>query len=151
MGSINDLFGSMGISATGMSAEQRRLEASARNLSVLHVAARPGQETVQLRSVRLREKGTLDSEDAQFSEFMSGRTAEGVASEDVDTKAPVRLQYEPGNPLADENGMVSYPAVDFLGEMVQMMQSSRAFEANVTAYTEARTMIQRAMEIGRGA
>lgn len=151
MSGVNDLFGSMGISATGMTAEQRRLEASARNLSVLHVAARPGQETVQMRTVRVREKGTIDSNDAQFSEFMTNRRAEGVESENIDSKAPVRLQYEPGNPLADENGMVSYPAVDFLGEMVQMMQSSRAFEANVTAYTEARNMIQRAMEIGRGA
>lgn len=151
MSGVSDLFGSMGISATGMNAEQRRLEASARNLSVIHVAARPGQETVQLRSVRVREKGTIDSEDARFSEFMTNRRPEGVESENVDSKAPVRLAYEPGNPLADESGMVAYPAVDFLGEMVQMMQSSRAFEANVTAYTEARNMIQRAMEIGRGA
>lgn len=150
MRNFSEIFGSMGVSATGMTAEQKRLEASARNLSVIHVAARPGQETVQLRSVRLREKGTLDSDDAQFSEFMTARRAEGVAAEDIDQKAPVRLQYEPGNPLADENGMVAYPAVDFLDEMVRMMQSSRAFEANVTAYTEARNMIQRAMEIGRG-
>lgn len=148
---MSELFHSMTVSATGMSAEQRRLEASARNLSVLHVAARPGEETVQLRNVRVREKGTVDSDDAMFSEFMTNRRFEGVSSEDIDTQAPVRLQYEPGNPLADERGMVAYPAVDFLSEMVQMMKSSRAFEANVTAYTEARSMIQRAMEIGRGA
>ncbi|NDD29983.1 MAG: flagellar basal body rod protein FlgC [Proteobacteria bacterium] len=151
MNSFSELFGSMGISATGMNVEQRRLEASARNLSIVHIAARPGQETAQVRSVRVREKGTMDTEDAQFSEFMNGHRIQGVAGENIDAKAPSRLQYEPGNPVADESGMVAYPAVDYLTEMTSMMQSSRAFEANVTAYTEARNMIQRALEIGRGA
>ncbi|MBM3464180.1 MAG: flagellar basal body rod protein FlgC [Armatimonadetes bacterium] len=145
-----NLFASMAVSATGMSAEQRRMEAAAQNIAVVHVAAKPGQESVQSRHVRVSEFNTIPDEDPTFQMLMSGNDGmRGVAAETMVTPAQHRLKYEPGHPLADENGMVSYPDISFLDEMVNMMGAQRAFDANVTAYMEARTMLQKALEIGR--
>jgi flagellar basal-body rod protein FlgC len=146
-----NLFSSMGVSSSGMDAEQRRMEASAYNLSIVHVAATPGKESVQLRSVRVTEAGAIPGEDPTFSQLMTGNDGmRGVTSEEMAQPAPPTVRYEPGNPLADANGMVSYPNVNYLTEMSNLMTASRSFEANVTAYTEARSMLQKALEIGRG-
>lgn len=146
-----NLFSSMSVSSSGMDAEQKRMEASAHNLSIVHVAATPGKETAQLRAVRMTETGAIPGEDPTFSQLMTGNDGtRGVTAEEYGAPAPPMVRYEPGNPLADANGMVSYPDVNYLTEMSTMMTASRSFEANVTAYTEARNMLQKALEIGRG-
>lgn len=145
-----NLFASMAVSASGMSAEQRRLEAAAQNLAIVHVASTPGGPAPTMRSVRISEKNTIPGEDPAFQALMQSNDGlKGVAAEEVSSQAPTRLQYDPSNPLADANGMVAYPDVSYLDEMTHMMDAQRAFEANVTAYSEARTMIQKALEIGR--
>jgi flagellar basal-body rod protein FlgC len=57
--------------------------------------------------------------------------------------------YAPGHPDADEDGYVTYPNVDVVTEMVDMMAATRAYEANVTAIEAAKTMAQRALELLR--
>jgi flagellar basal-body rod protein FlgC len=61
---------------------------------------------------------------------------------------PPRLVHEPGHPDADARGFVAYPAVDPLREMLTLMSATRAYEANLSALNAARTMAQRALEIG---
>jgi flagellar basal-body rod protein FlgC len=80
----------------------------------------------------------------------SAAPAEGVAiyGIEADTGAP-RLVHEPGNPLADEQGFVSYPAVDPTQEMISMIKTQRAYESNIVAMGAARQMYLKALEIGR--
>jgi flagellar basal-body rod protein FlgC len=59
-----------------------------------------------------------------------------------------RLVHEPGHPDADARGFVAYPAVEPLREMLTLMSATRAYEANLSALNAARTMAQRALEIG---
>jgi flagellar basal-body rod protein FlgC len=56
--------------------------------------------------------------------------------------------HEPGHPLADEKGFVSYPGVDPAMEMVTLLDATRAYEANVAAMNMARAMSLKALEIG---
>jgi flagellar basal-body rod protein FlgC len=56
--------------------------------------------------------------------------------------------HEPGHPDADARGFVSYPAVDTLREMLTLITATRAYEANLSALNAARSMAQRALEIG---
>lgn len=58
-----------------------------------------------------------------------------------------RLVNEPGHPDADENGMVAYPDISVVQEMIDMILASRAYEANVTAIQSTKAMIQSALEI----
>ena len=61
--------------------------------------------------------------------------------------APKRV-YEPGHPDADRNGYVSYPGINPVSEMVNMMNVTRAYEADLRALNAAKSMALKALEIG---
>ena len=60
------------------------------------------------------------------------------------------MVYDPDNPDADENGYVSYPNVNTVQEMTDMIDASRSYEANVTAFEAAKAMSSKGLEIMRG-
>jgi flagellar basal-body rod protein FlgC len=62
-------------------------------------------------------------------------------------EAPLKRQYEPGHPEADENGYVRYPNVDPMMEAVNAMEASRAYEANVTAAESTKQMLRSSMQL----
>lgn len=83
---------------------------------------------------------------AVFSE----NVAEGVKVIDViEDQRPFRKVYDPYHPDADKDGYVSYPNVDVVEEMVNLLSASRSFEANVTAFNSAKDMVLKTLEIGR--
>jgi flagellar basal-body rod protein FlgC len=57
--------------------------------------------------------------------------------------------YDPTHPDADEEGYVTYPNVNLVVEMTNMLSATRSYEANLSVVDAARTMAQRALEIGR--
>ena len=61
-----------------------------------------------------------------------------------------RLSYQPGHPLADENGMVRLPDTDLGDQMVQMMVAQRGYQANLAVVDRARDTYLAALQIGRG-
>lgn len=68
-------------------------------------------------------------------------------TDDTDTEG--RMVYDPSNPDADENGYVTYPNVNTVTEMTNMIDASRSYEANVTAFNAAKNMALKALEIGK--
>jgi flagellar basal-body rod protein FlgC len=62
---------------------------------------------------------------------------------------PAKKVFEPDNPDADVDGFVSYPDIDPVTEMADMLSASRAYEANVTTLNAAKGMAMKALEIGR--
>ena len=63
--------------------------------------------------------------------------------------SPPLLRFEPGHPDADPDGLVAYPNVDPISEMVDMMSATRSYEANVTLVRGIREMLQHALQILR--
>ncbi len=68
----------------------------------------------------------------------------------VPDQSPFKEDYDPGNPDADKRGYVRSPNISVVTEMVDMMGASRAYEANVTAIQSAKSMAERALDIGKG-
>jgi len=68
----------------------------------------------------------------------------------VQSSEPLRKVYEPGNPMANAEGMVFYPNVNQVAEMTDMMSASRAFETNVEVLGRIRTMQQSILKLGEG-
>jgi flagellar basal-body rod protein FlgC len=68
----------------------------------------------------------------------------------VQDPTPSRLVYDPDHPDAGPDGYVEFPNVDLVTEMTDMLSASRAYEANVTVINVAKSMAQRALDIGRG-
>ncbi len=80
-----------------------------------------------------------------------GTTGTGVkvAAVKDDYETPMNMVYDPGNPDADEDGYVTYPNVSTVTEMTNMIDASRSYEANVTAFNAAKSMALRGLEVGK--
>lgn len=63
---------------------------------------------------------------------------------------PPRLVYNPEHPDANADGYVAMPNINLVSEMVDMIEATRAYEANVTALNSTKNMAVKALEIGRG-
>lgn len=66
----------------------------------------------------------------------------------VQSDEPLRKTYEPGNPLANEQGEVFYPNVNPVAEMTDMLSASRAFETNVEVLGRVKSMQQSLLKLG---
>ncbi|WNQ13728.1 flagellar basal body rod protein FlgC [Paenibacillus aurantius] len=91
---------------------------------------------------------------APFSQYLQNAMGqaggEGVKVTRIfEDTAPNKLVYNPTHPDADENGYVQMPNVDVLKEMVDMMSATRSYEANVTALNASKSMMMKALEIGK--
>lgn len=67
----------------------------------------------------------------------------------VADSTPFRAVYDPSNPDSDEQGYVMMPNVDVTKEMVDLMSTSRAYEANITAFNAGKSMMEKALTIGK--
>ena len=66
-----------------------------------------------------------------------------------DYETDFKMDYDPANPDADENGYVTYPNINIVTEMTNMIDASRAYEANATAFEASKAMAQRGLQIGQ--
>jgi flagellar basal-body rod protein FlgC len=67
----------------------------------------------------------------------------------VADNGPGRKVYSPGHPDADPEGFVTFPNVNPVHEVVNLMSASRSYEANATAIETLKTMAQRGLDISR--
>jgi flagellar basal-body rod protein FlgC len=151
------LFDAMRISATGMSAERTRMDVASENLANANSTNGPNgayrRKEVALRSAAGGFSGMLQSvagsvPSGQGIGSMTGTTKGGVqVGAIVEDKTPNRKVYDPGHPDADDKGYVSMPNVNPVIEMTDLISSSRAYEANVTAMQTSKTMISRVMDL----
>ena len=129
-----DFFGSMEVSASGMSAERTRMNVASSNLANAQTTETPGGGPFKRLDVVL-----------QSSPKDGGVKVQGV----VQDQSPPRMEYDPGHPDADADGYVAYPNVNVVEEMVDMITASRAYEAGVTSLNTAVSMAERALGIGK--
>ena len=80
-------------------------------------------------------------------DYIGGGVRVGKTYEDTETE--MKMVYDPSHPDADENGYVRYPNVNTVTEMTNLIDASRAYEANTTAFNASKSMIQAALKIGQ--
>ena len=139
------------ISSAGMAVERLRVEVSATNVANANtVADADGKVFEPLRVVARASNASQGAASGAFSSLVELALAGPEASVEASLQ-PARRVLEPGHPLADAQGFVSYPAVDIATEMLTLMGATRAYEANVAAMNATRTMAMKALDIGGGA
>ena len=79
----------------------------------------------------------------------SGRGVKVTKVQD-DTWTQMNIVYDPSHPDADENGYVTYPNVNTVTEMTNLIDASRSYEANATAFNASKNLATRGLEIGNG-
>jgi flagellar basal-body rod protein FlgC len=67
----------------------------------------------------------------------------------VESTAPLRMQYDPSNPAANEQGYVAMPNVNVVDEMVNMISASRSYQNNVEVLNTAKSLMQKTLTIGQ--
>ena len=150
-------FSSLGVSASGMTAERLRMDVVADNLANVNTTRTPGGGPFRRRRVVFEER---PEGSAGFSSVLRRAAATGtgddfglngvaVARVEEDPSPPRRV-YDPGHPDARPDGYVEMPNIATVTEMVDMMSATRAYEANVAAVQAAKHMAMKALEIGRG-
>ena len=59
------------------------------------------------------------------------------------------MVYDPSHPDADENGYVTYPNVNVITEMTDLIDASRSYEANATAFSTSKSMAVKGLEMAQ--
>jgi len=67
----------------------------------------------------------------------------------VDDPSPFKEVYDPGHPDADKRGIVKYPNVDVITEMVELLSAGRAYEANLTVLSTTKSMALKTLDLLR--
>jgi flagellar basal-body rod protein FlgC len=146
------LLGIFNIAGSGMSAQSIRLNTTASNLANAQSVASSTSETYRARHpVFAAIKGNIDAEGPDaFAQGVFSSSGKGVQVLGiVESQAPLQLRYEPQHPLADAKGYVSYPNVNIVEEMADMISASRSFQMNVEVMSTAKTMMQKVLTLGR--
>jgi flagellar basal-body rod protein FlgC len=104
----------------------------------------------QRKLVTIEPKQPSFEQALQNAQSNTNTAGEGVkVTKVMEDTSPFKQVYNPTHPDADENGFVMMPNVDVLKEMVDMISASRSYEANVTALNASKSLISKALEIGR--
>ena len=139
-----------GIESTGsaLSAEKIRLEIIAQNIANSNTTQDASGNVYKRKEVAFEEY--IKTPERRVPGYVDENLYQGVRVTDVyDDQTPGRMIFNPGHPHANEDGMVEMPNVEVAREMVDMIASSRAYEANLTVARTARQMAQKAISIGK--
>lgn len=136
------------ITGTGMSAQSIRLNTTASNLANAQTVASSVDETYKARHPvfsAIFDNAFLNEDQRGAFDADGGVRVMGI----VESKAPFDLRYEPYHPMANDDGYVTYPNVNVVEEMTNMISSSRSFQMNVELMNTAKTMAQRVLTLGQ--
>jgi flagellar basal-body rod protein FlgC len=143
------MFSMMQVSASALAAERQRAEVTAVNLANAETThTDQGGPYVRKEVVFSATHGSLFHAAFNSAGSMAQAPAGSVRLTDVvDDPTPAVRRYEPGNPDADATGYVSYPAINPVTEMVDLMGSVRSYQLNASAISAEKQMIEQSISI----
>ena len=144
------LFQSFDISASGMTAERFRIDTIAENIANVNTTRTEDGEPYRRKIVTFAEKDlTPFSKYYQSSRARAVGNGVKVTSVKEDTETDFTMEYDPSHPDADENGYVTYPNVNVITEMTDLIDASRSYEANATAFSASKSMAVKGLEMAQ--
>lgn len=140
------LINSLGISASGLTAERLRMDLISGNIANINTTRTAEGGPYRRRVAVFAEQ--LEQALRRGSSIPQGKGVQVVGI--MEDSSPPKLVYDPSHPDADEEGYVHLPNINIVNEMVDMITATRSYEANVTALNAGKSMALKALEIGRG-
>ncbi len=137
------MLNSIDISTSGLIAQRQRMNTIAENLANMNTTrdAEGNLSPFHRRFVAFQQK--------QMGTSQEGRGIGVKVDVEIDSQTPPRLVYQPGHPDADKNGYVALPNINMVTEMVNALEASRAYEANIAAVNTTKQMGESTLEILR--
>ena len=143
------LFTGMDITASGMSAQRLRMDVISENIANANTTRTKEGGPYVRKNVILQEK---ISHTNSFGDVLN-RTINGVSTGvkaiaiTNDTDTDMNLVYDPSHPDADENGYVLYPNVNIVTEMTDLIDATRSYEANTTAFEASKNIASMGLKL----
>lgn len=134
---IGSVFSSFGISSSALTAQRKRLDFIANNLANVNTTRTADGGPYKRQDIVFKEKAGDDVHS------LGGVGFEEAVFKDIE---PKRV-FDPSHPDAKEDGFVEYPEINAVNEMVNMIQATRAYDANVQVFTSAKAMMTKAFDI----
>lgn len=137
------LFNVFNISGTAMSAQSVRLNVTASNMANADSVTSSIDKTYKARHPVF----STIMDDFGFDEnaVSGGVRVEGI----VESQVPASREFQPGNPLADEEGYIYRPNVNIIEEMANMISASRNYQTNVEVINSSKQMLTQTLSIGQ--
>ena len=171
------IFKSMQINTSGLSLERLKLDTISTNIANVNTSRTEEggpyrrkvvvfTENLQNETNRLRLLSTENASnnrdninkvniinnrnDLNTVNYLNGPSSEGVKVIGIEEDdSEMRMEYDPSNPDADENGYVEMPNVNMVDEMIDLIKTQRSYEANVTALNTSKSILKKALEISK--
>lgn len=158
------MFAAFNISASGMTAQQLRTDVISQNIANANTTRTSDGTAYVKKSVVFTEKtvtscmagrSVYSSSGTTFADALraanGGVVGSGVKVTSIydDTSTDMNMVYDPSHPDADENGYVTYPNVNVVQEMTDLIDASRSYEANISAFNSSKDMASKGLTIGQ--
>jgi len=133
---------SIDISGSALTAQRLRMDVISENIA-------NAETTITDDGTPYRRKVCVMGPRQSFSSLLDGEMSKGVMVTNIlEDGSDFEMEYDPDNPLANEDGYVLMPNVDEVEEIIDMMEATRSYEANVTALNATKSMAAKALSIG---
>ena len=137
------------ISSSALDAQRIRMDVISSNLANINTTRTPEGGPYRRRDVVFASQPVADN----FGEVLNSELEKKLQRvEIVDITVdpgPPKVVYDPRHPDANALGYVGVPDINVMEEMVNILSATRSYEANVAAVNAAKSMVNKALEIGR--
>jgi flagellar basal-body rod protein FlgC len=140
-----DLLPGINSAAAALDAERIRMDVVSQNIA--NVDTTRGIDGKPYQRQQVVFESVLNAQQASDAPDSAAQTLQ-IARIEKDNRPP-RMVYNPSHPDANAQGMVAMPDINIAGEMVDMITSSRAYEANLAVVKNSRSMAMQALSIGK--
>ncbi|MGN0305319.1 MAG: flagellar basal body rod protein FlgC [Lachnospiraceae bacterium] len=145
------MFDAFDINASGMTAQRFRMDIISQNVANANTTRTEDGSPYVRKIVTFVEKDTQTPFRQVLNKATDRYSGKGVKVNGVyeDSKTQMNMVYDPSHPDADENGYVTYPNVNIITEMTNLIDASRSYEANATAFGASKAIAMQGLNIGK--
>jgi len=145
------MFSAFNINASGMSAQRYRMDIISENVANANTTRTEDGTPYRRKVVTFEEKEGRKYFSDILGKVTSDYSGQGVkvAKVSKDYTSEMNMVYDPSHPDADENGYVTYPNVNIITEMTNLIDASRSYEANATAFSATKSIALKGLELNK--
>ncbi len=146
------MFDTFNINASGLTAQRYRMDVISENVANANTTRTEDGTPYVRKVVTFSEKEQAHGSFSHFFGRAQGRyVGHGVKVSGTyeDTSTEGHKVYDPSHPDADEDGYVTYPNVNIVTEMTNLIDASRSYEANATAFDASKSMALKGLQMGK--
>ena len=148
------MFSAFNVNASGLTAQRLRMDVISENVANANTTRTSDGTPYVRKVVTFTTKDTNKSFSKVFGNVTGNYAHNNVIGNGVkvtkisrDTATQMNMVYDPSHPDADENGYVTYPNVNIITEMTNLIDASRAYEANATAFSASKSMALKGLDL----